>query len=126
MGKKFYEDRKKAMNNKYAIITDINAKTHYTLDGDNITISPYCGKVADELIRRGKENKSFEITMKSNKDVIKITNQQQNSLTASGGKLLSKERTFSNMWELAAFICDYDYECYLEDMAAKAEAEAHM
>lgn len=23
-------------------------------------------------------------------------------------------------------ICDYDYECYLEDMAAKAEAEAHM
>lgn len=121
MGKKFYEDRTK-------VITNINAKTHYTLDGDgdNITISPYCCKVADELIRRGKENKSFEITMKINKDVIKITNQQQNSLTASGGKLLSKERTFSNIWELAAFICDYDYECYLEDMAAKAEAEAHM
>lgn len=98
MGKKFYEDRTK---------------------------SHYCCKVADELIRRLNENKSFEITMK-NKDVIKITNQQQNSLTASGGKLLSKERTFSNIWELAAFICDYDYECYLEDMAAKAEAEAHM
>lgn len=130
MKKKFYNDRKKAMNTKSTTVTtDINAKTHYTLDGDNITISHYCCKVADELIRRLNENKSFEITMKRNKDVIKITNQQQNSLTevtASGGKLLSKERTFSNMWELAAFICDYDYECYLEDMAAKAKAEAHM
>lgn len=40
------------------------------------------------------------------------------------GKKFYEDRTKSAI--IATDICDYDYECYLEDMAAKAEAEAHM